>query len=152
MNEKVFVSYKYTDVPQETLEDEMWKFCSYVESSWREAFCSLYRQDKLKEQWIEWEAIYDYFNARIEDHDVMLFFLNHRAPSRGMIEYELNKAKSIGKPMIMAAQKELLELEDFVILKEHSEQILVFQELEELKETLPVFLNQYFINKKQLNG
>ena len=152
MKEKIFVSFKFTWVPLEDLEKEMGTFCDFVESTWRETFCSLFREDKFDEMELSIDERYKYCTDAQINHDIVLSFLNHQEPSTWMVKYELNQAKEIDQPMLLVVRKELDWLEKFKALQEYADNKLVFENLEELKETLPTFLNNYFKNKQQPNG
>lgn len=147
MNNKIFLSHKFTNIPREILEYELWIVSTIAEKTWHDTFCSIFWVDRFKKMWLSTEEIYDFCNSKISLYDTMLFFLNHEEPSNGMINHELKLAKDLWKSMILVARRDLVDLKPLKIFKENAEKVLLFDTTEELYDSLPPFLTTYFTDK-----
>jgi nucleoside 2-deoxyribosyltransferase len=98
INMKIFISYRFSDIPKEELEKLLNPVCKLFKSHNIQVFCDFYKDDYYKENGYTVRAIMDDCFSMLDQVDLVLCLVDTPKTSCGMlleIGYALAKEKLI---------------------------------------------------------
>jgi nucleoside 2-deoxyribosyltransferase len=128
---KVFLSYRFTGEDPSELKEVLKRLCASLDKSGHDCFCAFWKNDFFNENKFTYKQILDYAFNEIDNSDCLLAFVKSAEKSEGML-LEIGYALAKKKKFILAIKKGL----DTVFLHEMADQVIDFENLEELHEKL----------------
>ncbi|MDO8538684.1 MAG: nucleoside 2-deoxyribosyltransferase [archaeon] len=127
---KIFVSYRFSGENPKELKYSMENVCKNLEKN-NKYFCSFSKEEFFLKQKFSNKQILEYSLKEMDKSDYVLVFLKSQEKSEGML-IEVGYAIAKKKKIILAIKKGTKS----TFLREIAEQIIEFETLEELFETL----------------
>ena len=128
---KVFLSYRFTGEDPAELKEVLKRLCASLDKAGHGCFCSFWKDDFFNENKFTHKQILDYAFKEIDNADCLLAFVKSKEKSEGML-LEIGYALAKKKKFILAVKKGI----DTVFLHEMADQVIEFENLEELYEKL----------------
>ena len=132
---RIFLSYRFTGEDPEELKEIIHNICKALEKSGNEIFCSFWKDDFFNENKFSHKQILDYAYNELDKSDCLLAFVKSEEKSEGML-LEIGYALAKKKKFILTIKKDVKT----VFLREMANQIIEFDDLEDLYEKLSTCL------------
>jgi nucleoside 2-deoxyribosyltransferase len=137
---RIFISYRYTGIPRETLDNTVTKLITVIRNLNHEVFCNLENDNKyISEKWTSKQIMEECFQELKNSNYHITFIAPDSGTGEGLL-IELGYAKALELPTLLLLPKDFHSISSKAVVNE----TITYENIEEL---LDILLPKHFDKK-----